>query len=219
MTTFLRDTPVALSPQIAKTLKNTFITLASMMSITAVAAFFSLGLRFSTFGFAGLFIASLGLLLILRRYQDSSTGLLILGAYSALSGMLIGPVLNYYLSLAAGPSIVMTAAGLTALVCVACAIAVQVTGKSFSNLRVFLFVSTLVLIVGYLISWFVAIPALSLGLTIIGVVLFSGWLLMDLGTVMTGVQTNYIMAASSIYLSILNLFMHLLRLVGFLSSD
>src|SRR5690606_29901491 len=109
--------------------------------------------------------------------------------------------------------------GLTALCTLGCALVVAITRNSFSQLRTFLFVSTLALILGYVISIFFPIPAVVLGLTVIGVILFIGWLLMDLGEVVTGVETNYISASISIYLDLLSLFTHLLRLVGFFSGN
>lgn len=219
MTTLLQDKPRALSPEISKTLKNTFITLAGMMLITMLAAAFNFELKLSTFQMVIMFVAVIGLLFAIKAYRNSIIGLGLLAVFSALMGAFVGPLLNFYLSLPSGASIVATAAGLTAFVCVACAVTVHVTGKSFSNLRTFLFVSTLLLIVGYLVSLFAMIPALALGLTLIGVLLFTGWLLVDLGAVMTGEETSYISAAADIYLSLLNLFMHLLSLIGFISSD
>lgn len=190
-----------------------------MMGITAILAYASTGINLGGIAYIGLFIASIALLFAIRAFQNSWVGLALLAVFSALSGLTLGPVLGRYLAIPNGSQLILSAAGLTAIATFICAAVVTITKKSFSQLRTFLFVSTLLLVVGYLISFFAEVPGLTLGLTLIGTVLFIGWLLMDLGEVINGVQTNYISASISIYLNILNLFTHILRLLGWASEE
>jgi FtsH-binding integral membrane protein len=56
-------------------------------------------------------------------------------------------------------------------------------------------------------------PALSLTISVIAVLIFSAYILYDVSRIVTGGETNYIVASLSIYLDIYNLFVHLLNLL------
>jgi len=60
---------------------------------------------------------------------------------------------------------------------------------------------------------FLAIPAASLAISAIAVLLFSGFILYDVSRIVNGGETNYVIAALGMYLSIFNLFVHLLHLL------
>jgi len=47
----------------------------------------------------------------------------------------------------------------------------------------------------------------------------SGFILYDTSAIIRGEQTNYIIATVGMYLSIFNIFIHLLNLLGALSGD
>lgn len=51
------------------------------------------------------------------------------------------------------------------------------------------------------------------------VMLMAGFVLYDTSNIVNGHYTNYVMATVSLYLSIYNLFVHLLALVGAFSDD
>lgn len=204
----------SLSPQVSKTLTNTFITLSAMLLITAVTAYLTKDLKLSVLAFGAIIIASIGILFTLQRYKNSALGLLILAVFSTLIGVSLGPTIGHYTSISGGSQLIAFAAGLSGAVCAGCAAWVKITGKRYSHMSTFLLASTLALLVGYVVSWFVAMPALVMGLSVIGVIIFTGWLLVDLGEIINGDETNYISAAAGIYLSIINLFQSFLTLLG-----
>jgi modulator of FtsH protease len=54
---------------------------------------------------------------------------------------------------------------------------------------------------------------MTLALSGIGVILFSGFILYDVSRIVMGGETNYVMATLSLYMSIYNLFTSLLQLL------
>ena len=77
----------------------------------------------------------------------------------------------------------------------------------------------LVVLVAMLANIFLEMPALSLAISAVVILLMSGFILYDTGRIINGGETNYILATVSIYLSIFNIFIHLLNLLTGLSGD
>ena len=74
-------------------------------------------------------------------------------------------------------------------------------------------------LVAILANLFFALPALSLAISAGVILLMSGFILFDTSRIIHGGETNYIMATYGLYLSIFNIFIHLLSLLGMLSGD
>lgn len=214
---YTADRP-ALSAAIRKTLANTFITVAAMLGITAVASWAMIGQPVGLLTLVGLLIAAIGLIFLLRAVKDSAWGLVVLAAFSGIMGALMGPALTRHLELANGAQTVATAFGLTAAVVLGCAVYTLTTRRDFKHLHAILFSGLIVLLLALVLNMFLAIPALGLALSAFGALLFTGWLLYDLSEVIHGRETNYVLAAISVYLDIINLFTSLLNLLG-LSRD
>ena len=77
----------------------------------------------------------------------------------------------------------------------------------------FLFVGLILLIVASLANLFFQIPALSVALSAIAVLIFSAYILYDVSRIVHGGETNYIMATMGLYLNIYNLFISLLNIL------
>ena len=83
----------------------------------------------------------------------------------------------------------------------------------------FLLIGLVMLIVASLANLFFQVPALSLTISAIAVLIFSGFILYDVSRVVQGGETNYVMATLSIYLNIYNLFVNLLQLLLAFAGD
>jgi FtsH-binding integral membrane protein len=105
------------------------------------------------------------------------------------------------------------AAGATGLIFFALATYVTTTRKDFSFLGKFLFVGLILLIVGAIANLFFQVPAASLTISAIAVILFAGYMLYDVSAIVHGGETNYIMATLRVYIDIYNMFVHLLNLL------
>ena len=68
-------------------------------------------------------------------------------------------------------------------------------------------------------NMFLQIPALALTISSLVIVVFSLFLLHDLSRNITGGETNYVMATTGVYLSLLNIFASLLHLLMALGGE
>ena len=62
-------------------------------------------------------------------------------------------------------------------------------------------------------------PALSLAVSAMFVLLMAGLILYETSNIVHGGETNYIMATVTLYVSIFNLFTSLLHLLGFMNGE
>jgi modulator of FtsH protease len=74
-------------------------------------------------------------------------------------------------------------------------------------------VGIILLIIASLANLFFQVPAVSLALSGVAVLLFSAFILYDVSRIVNGGETNYVMATLGIYMSIYNLFVNLLQLL------
>ena len=66
---------------------------------------------------------------------------------------------------------------------------------------------------------FLQIPALMLTVSVLAIVIFSAFMLVDLQRVVNGGETNYISATLAIYLDVYNVFANLLAILGIFGGD
>lgn len=195
-------------------LKNTYRLLSLTLVFSALTAF--LGMRYPVggWGLLGIFILAIGFLFATRAYRNSPMGVLLVFGFTGLMGYTLGPTLNHYFSLPHGSEIVGTALLATAAAFLGLSAYVQVTKRDFSFMGGFLTAALLGLIVVSLIGLFFPIPGLSLVLAYFSVLLFSGYILYDTSNIVSGRETNYVMATISLYLNLLNMFTSMLRIVS-----
>ena len=202
-----------------KVLKNTYMLLGMTLLFSAVTAGISMAMGLGH-GMALIFmLVGFGLLFVVNRLADSSKGLLAIFAFAGVMGASIGPMLNYYLSMPGGHSLVMQALGGTAIVFFGLSAYALTTRKDFSNMGGFLMVGLLVAVVAMIANIFLAIPALSLTISAAVVMIMSGLILFDTSRIINGGETNYIRATVALYLDIYNLFIHLLHLLTAFGGD
>jgi modulator of FtsH protease len=93
------------------------------------------------------------------------------------------------------------------------------TRKDFSFMAGFLMVGVLVAFLGSIAALIFSIPALALAVSVMFVLLMSGMILYQVSELVHGGETNYILATVGLYVSIYNLFLSLLQLLGVFSGD
>jgi FtsH-binding integral membrane protein len=71
----------------------------------------------------------------------------------------------------------------------------------------------LALLAAIVANMFLQIPALSLAISSLVIVVFSLYLLHDISRIVTGGETNYVMATTGVYISLLNIFTSLLQIL------
>ncbi|MAT93987.1 MAG: BAX inhibitor protein [Halioglobus sp.] len=202
-----------------KVLKNTYMPLGMTLLFSALTAGLSIAMNLSHGVGLVLSLVGFGLLFVVNKMADSSKGLLAIFAFTGVMGAAIGPMLNYYLSMPQGPALVMQALGGTAIVFFGLSAYALTTRKDFSYMGGFLMVGLLVAVVAAIANIFLNIPALSLTISAAIVMIMSGLILFDTSRIINGGETNYIRATVGLYLSIYNLFIHLLHLLTALGGD
>jgi modulator of FtsH protease len=93
------------------------------------------------------------------------------------------------------------------------------TRRDLTFMGGFLAVGVLVAFLAGLAAIFLSIPALSLTVSAVFVLLMSGMILYETNSIVRGGETNYVMATLSLFVSIFNLFTSLLHLLGFSFSN
>ena len=202
-----------------KVLRNTYMLLGMTLAFSALTAGvsmavnlpYSLGLVLSLVGF--------GLLFVVHRMADSAKGLPAIFAFTGVLGAALGPMLNHYVALSGGPQLVMQALGGTAIVFFGLSAYALQSKRDFSAMTGFLVTGLIVAIVAMIANIFLAIPALSLTISSVVVLIMSGLILADTSRIIRGGETNYIRATVGLYLSIYNLFTSLLHLLGAFGGD
>lgn len=209
----------------SKVLRNTYMLLGMTLAFSTVAAAISMA---SGIGYgAGLVMSLIAMALIwfvLPRTANSSAGLLVVFAFTGLIGAGLGPILNKYLSMTNGSSIIMQALGGTAVVFIGLSAYVLTTRKNFNFLGGFVAVGVMLMLAVMLFlfgaSFFgYQFSGLHLAFSAGIVLLMSALILYQTSEIIHGGETNYIMATTSLYLSIVNLFTSLLHLLGVSSNE
>ncbi len=196
----------------AKVLKNTYWLLGLTLAFSAFTAYLSMGIAFNPIMHFGALISALVITFVIHKVANSVWGLVLAFAFTGLLGLTIGPIVGFYLSMGAAET-VTTALGLTAFAFFGLSGVALVSRKDFSFLSSFLAVGFWVIIGAFVISFFVESSAFSLAISGAIVLFASAAILYETSSIVHGGQTNYILAAVSLYASIYNLFMSLLHLL------
>ena len=201
-----------------KVLRNTYFLLGLTMAFSAVVAYISMSLNLPYPNLIVLLVGFYGLLFVTNRLANSAWGILAAFAFTGFMGYTIGPILNMYMARGMEDLIMLAFAG-TAIVFFACSAYVLTTKKDMSFLSTAIFSLFIVLLLGIVASFFFQIPALAVGISALFVVFSTMTILYETSNIIHGGETNYIRATVSIYVSIYNLFISLLRLLSIFSSD
>ena len=203
-----------------KVLRSTYALLATTLFFSALMAAASMAIEPPRGLSLVTMIAALGLVwFALPRTANSAKGLWVVFGITGLLGFSIGPMLNHYLQMPGGGQIVATAFGGTGVIFLALSGYALTSRKDFSFMAGFLMVGMVVALVAIIANIFLQMPILSLVISSAVILIMSGFILYDTSAIIRGEQTNYIMATVGIYLSIFNIFIHLLNLLGFASDD
>ncbi len=202
-----------------KVLRNTFWMLGLTMIPTVVGAMIGMSTNFTflaqspIMGPLVMLAMMLGLMFAVSATRNSIWGIVLLFGFTFVAGWWLGPMLQYALHFKNGAQLVGIAAGGTGVIFFTLAGIATVTRKDFGFMGNFLFVGLVLLIIASIANLFFAMPAASLSISAVAVLLFSGFILYDVSRIVNGGETNYVMATLGIYLSIYNLFISLLHLL------
>ena len=202
-----------------KVLRNTYALLSMTLIFSAAMATMAISSNAAPVNFIVQLVVLFGTLYALNKLKNSVWSIPLVFFFTGFLGYSTGPIVNFYLGMANGGDIVATALSMTGITFLGLSAYAVSSRKDFSFMGGFLMIGLILVIVASLANIFFAIPALSLAISAVGVLVFSGFILYDTSRMVNGGETNYVMMTVSLYLNILNLFLMLLHLTGALSGD
>lgn len=207
-----------------KVLRNTYLLLALTMVPTAIGA--AVGIQLAPVMMASPFItlilmlaSVIGLQFGIAHYRNSGLGVALLLLMTGLVGVFLGPLLNVALSMRNGAQLVGYAALGTGVIFLAMGAVAQSLKRDLAFMGKFLFVGMIALLVAIIANMFLQIPALALTISTLVIVVFSLYLVYDLQRIIRGGETNYVLATTGVYLSLLNIFSSLLHILMALTGE
>ena len=207
-----------------RVLRNTYWLLALSMVPTVLGAWIGVSTGITMALGAGMsavvFLAgAFGFMFAIEKTKDSPTGVYVLLAFTFFMGLMLARMLSMILGFKNGSSLIMTAFGGTAVVFLGMATLASVIKRDLSGMGKFLFVGALILLVAGIVNIFMQSSAMMMTLSVLAIVIFSGFMLFDIKRVIDGGETNYISATLAIYLDIYNVFQSLLAILGIAGGE
>lgn len=198
-----------------KVIRNTYMLLSMTLLFAAATAATSVVLKLPHPGLIITLVGYFGLLFATTKLRNSGWGIVSVFALTGFMGYTLGPIVTHYLGLPNGGQTVMMAMAATAAIFLGLSGYALSSKRDFSFMGGFLMVGILLAFLVGLAAIFFAIPALSLTISAVFVLLMSGLILYETSNIIHGGETNYVMATVSLFVSIFNLFTSLLHLLGF----
>ena len=201
---------------INRVLRNTYQLLSVCLLFSGLMAYIAMSLNLPYFGLLITLGGYFGLLFLTHKLQNSVWGILCVFALTGFMGLTLGPIINAYTAhFANGSQLVAMAMAGTAVVFLTLSTYALISKRDFSFMSGFLTVGIIVAFLAGLAGYFLHIPSLSLAVSAAFILLMSGLILYETSQIIHGGQTNYILATVTLFVSIYNLFLSLLHLLGF----
>ena len=203
-----------------KVLKNTYMLLSATLIFSAVMASVAMATNMPPLGMLVTIGGYFGLLFLTHKFKNSSMGLICVFALTGFMGLTLGPLLSAYIeNVPNGGELVLTALGTTGLIFLSLSAYVLTTKKDMSFMGGFLMIGMFGLLGVIVIGLFIDLSAFQMAISAGVVLLMSGLILYQTSAIIHGGETNYILATVSLYVSLYNIFIHLLMLFGMGGDD
>ena len=202
-----------------KVLRNTYLLLGMTFLFSAFTAYLSFAMHVRPMNPLLMIVGVYGLMFLTSALKDSALGLIAVFAFTGFLGYTLGPILSFYTTaFANGTQLIATAMGGTGMIFFALSGYALTSRKDFSFLNGFLFVASMVALLAMIGGFFFQIQALSLVISAVFMLISSGLILFQTSEIIHGGETNYISATVTLFVSIYNLFISLLNILGAFSN-
>ena len=203
-----------------KVLRNTYALLSMTLLFSAFTAWLAMEMSMPRLNIFVVLGGYFGLLWLTHKFSNQALGLLFVFLLTGFMGLTLGPVLDMYFNrFANGTELVGMALGGTGIIFLAMSGIALTTKKDFSFMGSFLMIGILVAFTAAIANIFFQIPALSLAVSSAFIFLMAGLILYETSSIIHGGVTNYILATTTLYVSIFNLFTSLLHILGIFGED
>ncbi|MDA3934266.1 MAG: Bax inhibitor-1/YccA family protein [Gammaproteobacteria bacterium] len=203
-----------------KVLRNTYMLLSMTLLFSAAMAWVAAAANWPYPGVMITLIGYFGLLFLTTKLRNSVWGIASIFALTGFMGVTMGPIVNAYVnSFSNGNELVMMALGGTGIVFFSMSGVALVSKRDFSWMGKGLMIGILVAFVAGLGAYFFQMPALSLAVSSMFILLMAGLILYQTQQIIQGGETNYIMATITLFVSLYNLFTSMLHLLGVFGGE
>jgi len=170
-------------------------------------------------GLIVILVGGFGFIYAIEKTKNSAAGVPVLLGFTFFMGLMLSSLIATVLGFKNGSSLVMTAFGGTAGVFFVMASLASVIKRDLSGMGKWLFVGAIVMMVGGIINVFVGSSVGMMVISMMGIAIFSAYMLYDIKQIIDGGETNYISATLALYLDIINVFQSLLALLGIMGGE
>jgi len=202
-------------------LKSTYQLFAASLLAATVGAYIGLNMISTVQSwFWGFVILEFALLFGIYAVKNKpGINLIVLFAFTFVSGLTLVPLLSHTFNMPGGAGIVANAFGMTTVIFGSISTFALTTKTDFSSMGKPLMIALIVVVIASVINIFLGNPILQIIIAGVGAMLFSAFILYDTQAIVRGAYETPIEAAISLYLDFLNLFISLLQILGIFSSD
>ena len=198
-----------------RVLRNTYILLSMTLLFCAGVAAVSATMNWPYPGVVISMVGFFGLLYLTSALRNSVWGIVSVFALTGFEGFTLGPFISFYVTIVPnGHQIVMTAVGGTGLIFLGLSAYALTTRKNFAFLGGMLFAGILAAFLMALVGLIFKLPMLLIAVCGMLIILASGLILYKTSAIVHGGETNYIMATVTLFVSIYNLFVSLIVILG-----
>lgn len=216
--------PIALGDERQRVLRNTYALLALSMIPTVLGAWVGVATGITSLmspmvGLVVFLAGAFGFMFAIQKYRDSGAGVALLLGFTFFMGLMLARLLAIVLSKGNGASLVMMAFAGTSAAFFGMAFLSNVIKRDLSGLAKFLFIGAIGILVVGIANVFIQSGALMMTLSVLAILVFSAFILVDLKRVRDGEETNYVTATLGVYLSLYNVFQSLLMMFGIIGGE
>jgi len=196
-------------------LRNTYMLLGFTLVFSAITAGIAMMSNALPMNPLFIIVGYFGLLFTTQSLRNSGWGLVAIFALTGFMGYTLGPILNYYVhSITNGTQIIMMALGGTGLIFFSLSAYVLTTRKNLSAMTGFIVAGSIVGLMMMVGALFIHIPMYYLAISGFFALFSCAIILYQTSAIIHGGETNYIMATITLYVSLYNIFLFLLRILG-----
>ncbi len=212
--------PASTSVAAQGVLRNTYLLLSATLLFSAACAGTAMALALPYPGILLTIVGFYGLSFAIQRFRNSAWSVALVFALTGFMGYTLGPILSHYLkAVPNGGAVIMTALAVTGGAFLALSAYAVISRRRFSFMASFLVVGSITAFLLGLVAIFFHLTGLSLAVAGLFTLLASGIILWETGEIVNGGETNYVLATVTLYVSIYNMFLSLLQLLGVSSRN
>lgn len=202
-----------------KVLIKTYLLLSSTIFFSSFICALSIRINSKPIGFLSMILIYFILLFLIDYFKRSLLALFLVFLLTGFLGYYAAPFIGYFLKIDNGSNLIFLSLFLTGVIFSCLSLYSMITRKNFTFLGNFLFVGFVLLFFLIIFNLFFHFSILHLVLSGCFIILSSCLILYDLSSIINNGEEDYINVTVSLYLSIYNMFINFLVILGFISNN